>query len=100
MLPRGHGPELRSVIASVSGVSHLGVKEMKGLARRVKSGFSIGVAAGAMIAMTCSMALGQSTPDEPVGLPEPSSFLMLANGLALMIFIGWLYRKRARDSTH
>jgi hypothetical protein len=54
---------------------------MKGLARRVKSGFSIGVTAGAMIAMTCSMALGQSTPDEPVGLPEPSSFLILARGL-------------------
>jgi hypothetical protein len=69
---------------------------MKALARRVKSGFSIGMGGCAMIAMTCSMALGQSTPDEAIGLPEPSSYLMLVSGLGLIVFVGWLNKKASK----
>ena len=64
---------------------------MKALARRVKGGVTLG--ACSMIAMTCSMSLGQATPDNPVNIPEPDSYLMLATGLGLIILIGWLRRK-------
>lgn len=72
---------------------------MKALARRVKSGFSVGMAVCAMIAMTCSMALGQSTPDEAFSVPEPGSYLMLVSGLGLMILFVWLRKKRPGHSS-
>ena len=58
---------------------------MKALARRVKTGSTVGICS--MIAMTCSLALGQATPDEPVLVPEPGSYVLLGTGLVLMILI-------------
>jgi hypothetical protein len=71
---------------------------MKALARRVKGSFSAGLGVCSMIAITCSTALGQSTPDCPstgcvVSVPEPDSYLMFVTGLGLIILIGWLRRK-------
>lgn len=67
---------------------------MKALSRRVKSGSNIGICA--MIAMTCSLALGQATPDT-VPIPEPGSYVMLATGLVLMVLV--VRFRNARAST-
>jgi PEP-CTERM motif len=71
---------------------------MKALARRVKGGFSVGIGVCVMIAMTCSMALGNSTPDNFISVPEPGSYLMLVSGLGLMILFVWLRKKRPGHS--
>jgi hypothetical protein len=46
---------------------------MKTLSSRVKAGSAVGICS--MIAMTCSLALGQATP-ATVPLPEPGSFVV------------------------
>jgi hypothetical protein len=73
----------------------LEVRKMKALSRRVKSGSAVGVCS--MIAMTCSVALGQATPDvAPVR--EPESFVLLVTGLGLMILVARCLKGRARTS--
>ena len=65
---------------------------MKALSRRVKAGTTIGVCS--MIAMTCSVALGQATPDA-IAVPEPGSYVMLATGVVLMILVAYFRNRRA-----
>jgi PEP-CTERM motif len=64
---------------------------MKALSRRVKAGSAVGVCS--MIAMTCSLGLGQATPDRPIDVPEPGSFALLGTGLVLMIFVAWWFNR-------
>ncbi len=66
---------------------------MKALSRRVKAGSAVGVCS--MIAMTCSLALGQATPDT-IPVPEPESFVLLVTGLGLMILVAHRLKGRAR----
>ena len=64
---------------------------MKGLSRRVKAGSAVGICS--MIAMTCSLALGQATPDVSIDVPEPGSFVLLGTGPVLMIFVAWRFHR-------
>ena len=65
---------------------------MKALSRRVKAGSSVGICS--MIAMTCSLGLGQATPDEAVRIAEPGSLVLLGTGLLLLIFVAWRFHGR------
>jgi hypothetical protein len=64
---------------------------MKALSGRVKAGSAVGVCS--MIAMTWSLGLGQATPDRPINVPEPGSFVLLGTGLVLMIFVAWWFHR-------
>jgi hypothetical protein len=50
-----------------------------------------------MIAMTCSLGLGQATPDRTIEVPEPGSFVLLATGLIAMIIVARVLKPRSGD---
>jgi hypothetical protein len=57
---------------------------MKGLKARLRTCGAYGLVTSIGIAMSWTQALGQSTPDEPVALPEPGMlglFAVVAGGL-------------------
>lgn len=66
---------------------------MKALARRLKGVFGFALCTSIGIAMTWSQALGQSTPDSVVILPEPSSLIAMATGAAIVAFVSARRRK-------
>ena len=69
-----------------------GIGTMRALARRAKGAFDIGVCS--MIALTCSIGLGQATPDEQI--PEPQSWLTLATGFVLMVVVARVLKRHSR----
>ena len=55
---------------------------MKSLARRVKGALALGFVTTIGISVEWSQALGQSTPDQVITVPEPSSLALIAVGVA------------------
>ena len=55
---------------------------MKSLARRVKGALALGFVTAIGISVEWSQALGQSTPDQVINVPEPSSLALIAVGVA------------------
>lgn len=58
---------------------------MKSLARRIKSALSLGFCTMIGIAMTWSIALGQATPDQVIGVPEPGTLPLLSGAIAMVL---------------
>jgi hypothetical protein len=66
---------------------------MKALARRLSGVFALALCTTIGIAMTWSQALGQSTPDAAVLIPEPSSLLAMATGIGVVAYLRARRRK-------
>jgi hypothetical protein len=58
---------------------------MKSLARRIKGALSLGFCTMIGISMTWSIALGQSTPDTAILVPEPATLPLVAGAVALVL---------------
>ena len=55
---------------------------MKSLARRIKGALALGLVTTIGMAAEWSQALGQSTPDQILRVPEPSSLVLLGTAAA------------------
>jgi hypothetical protein len=75
-------------VAGIFVSTHVEVS-MKGLKARLHVGAMFGVTTAIGIAMSWTQALGQSTPDEPLRLPEPGMFGLFAAVSGGMLLYRW-----------